>query len=78
MTAETGPIRPEIDMSRIRVGGGAAGFIFAAGTVYIFVTGVPAIRGFFAAAAALGVLLSVALHVVHKLWPARPVTRIPL
>lgn len=63
---------PEINMSRIRVGGGIAGLIFAAGTVYIFVVGVPAIRGFFIWSLIAGALISICLHLVHKCRPARP------
>lgn len=35
-----------ITMHRLRVGGGAAGFIFTAGSVLIFLIGIPAFWGF--------------------------------
>jgi len=67
---------PEINMSQIRVGGGAAGLIFAAGTVYIFVTGVPSVRMFLVWSLVAGSAISIALHFFHKYKPARPITRI--
>jgi hypothetical protein len=64
--------RAEINMSQIRVGGGIPGFIFAAGTVYIFFAGVPELRWFLAGAISLGLVISVALRLFHKYKPARP------
>lgn len=62
----------EINMSRIRVGGGVPGLIFAVGTVYIFVVGVPVVRGFFMWSLIAGALISLGLHVFHTRQPARP------
>lgn len=62
----------EINMSQIRVGGGAIGLIFAAGTVYIFFAGVPPVRWFLAGAGVVGVVISVALRVFHQCRPSRP------
>jgi hypothetical protein len=70
--------RAEINMSRIRVGGGAAGFLFAAGTVYIFFLGVPALRWFLAGALVVGSVISVALRIFHRYKPTRPATTIPI
>jgi hypothetical protein len=72
MTEE--PAYPRIDMSHIRVGGGVAGFIFTAGSVYIFLVGVPALRWFFVWAIVAGAFISIALGLFHKHKPARPVT----
>jgi hypothetical protein len=62
----------EINMSQIRVGGGVAGLIFALGTVYIFVAGVPAVRAFFVWSLVAGAVISIALHLLHRYKPARP------
>jgi hypothetical protein len=64
--------RAEINMSQIRVGGGIPGFIFAAGTVYIFFAGVPELRWFLAGAIPVGLVISIALRVFHKYKPTRP------
>jgi hypothetical protein len=74
--SEAEDLRPEINMSRIQVGGGAAGFIFAVASVYIFLVGVPALRWFFPFAIALGVVISVALRLFHRYRPTRPITPI--
>lgn len=66
----------EINMSQIRVGGGVVGLIFATGTVYIFVMGIPAVRPFFFAAVAAGSLISLALRYIHKHKPARVLPKI--
>jgi hypothetical protein len=66
----------DIDMSHIRVGGGAAGLIFALGTVYIFVTGVPVVRTFFVWSLLAGIVISIALHLFHKYKPARSLPKI--
>jgi hypothetical protein len=68
--------RAEINMSQIRVGGGIPGFIFAAGTVYIFFAGVPALRWFLAGAIAVGLVISIGLRLFHKYRPTRPAATI--
>jgi hypothetical protein len=70
--------RAEINMSQIRVGGGIAGFIFAAGTVYIFFVGVPALRWFLALAIPTGAVISIALRLFHRYKPTRPGAMIAL
>lgn len=70
-SADEGP-RAEINMSQIRVGGGIPGLIFAAGTVYIFVAGIPAVRWFLAGAIAAGAVISIALRLFHRHKPNRP------
>jgi hypothetical protein len=81
MTSSIAPLRQdsgnegphaEINMSQIRVGGGIPGFLFAAGTVYIFFVGVPALRWFLAGAIAAGSVISIALRLFHRYKPARP------
>ena len=46
---------PEINISKIPVGGGVAGIIFSVGSILIFLLGVPVLWYFFALALALGV-----------------------
>jgi hypothetical protein len=70
--------RAEINMSQIRVGGGIPGLIFAAGTVYIFFQGIPAVRWFLAGAIAAGSVLSIVLRLFHRYKPTRPVTTIAI
>jgi hypothetical protein len=50
-----------ITMHRLRVGGGAAGFIFAIGSVLIFLIGIPAFWGFLGVAVLAGALVAVLL-----------------
>ena len=69
-SGDEGP-RAEINMSQIRVGGGIPGFIFAAGTVYVFFAGVPEVRWFLAGAIAVGSVISIALRAFHRYKPAR-------
>jgi hypothetical protein len=59
--------RPKIDMAKIPVGGGIAGLLFAAGTIVIFLLGIPALRWMFAAAILSGCVLALILHFIrHK------------
>ncbi len=85
MTSSIAPIRheagdesprAEINMSQIRVGGGIPGFLFAAGTVYIFSAGVPEVRWFLAAAIAAGSVISIALRLFHRYKPTQPAATI--
>jgi len=67
---------PEINMSRIQVGGGMAGLLFAIGTALIFTVGLPVVRNFLAGSLAAGCVISIALHFFHKYRPARPGCRL--
>ena len=70
MTTRQNPDPPgEINMSHIPVSGGAAGLLFAAGTVYIFFVGLPMVRWFLAAAVVAGVVVSIILYLFHKRRP---------
>jgi hypothetical protein len=60
-----------INMSNIKVGGGIVGLVFSAGTVFIFLAGVPALRWFPVGATILGSVISVALHRFHERKPIR-------
>jgi hypothetical protein len=70
------PPYTDINMSHIQVGGGVMGLLFAAGTAYIFVAGIPTVRWFFFGAIAAGFGISIALRLFHKYKPVRPFTSI--
>jgi len=61
-----GSPHPGISVHNIRVGGGAAGFLFAVGSMLVLLLGVPALRWFFVGAIVLGFGIAVALRLVHK------------
>lgn len=63
------PRRPDIDMHRIPVGGGAAGLIFAIGCCLIFLIGIPALRWFLLGAVAFGAAVGGLLWRWHKNRP---------
>ena len=54
--------RPEIDIAKIKVGGGVAGLIFTIGSMWIFLAGIPALWYFLALAIAAGAGVAVALR----------------
>lgn len=59
--------RPQINLSKIPVGGGIAGAIFALGSMMIFLLGIPVLRYVFPAAIVLGLAVAVILHFArHK------------
>ena len=68
----------EINMSHIRVGGGVPGLIFAGGTVFIFIVGVPLVRPFLVWSLVAGSVISIALPLFHKYKPARPLPKISI
>ena len=53
---------PQINVSRIQGGGGAAGALFAAISMTIFLIGIPALRYFLPAAILLGSGVALAIH----------------
>ena len=57
---------PDANVSKISVGGGAAGLIFTLGMVVILLVGLPPTRWFLAASLALGVVVALILR-----WTAR-------
>ena len=63
---------PQINMSKIPVGGGVAGLFFAAVTVLIFLIGVPVIRYMFPAALLLGGAVSLMIHFGRHKTPGLP------
>ena len=54
--------RPEIDIAKIKVGGGVAGLIFTVGSMWIFLAAIPALWYFLALAIAGGAGVAVALR----------------
>jgi hypothetical protein len=60
------PSHAEIDMARIKVGGGVAGLIFTLGCMWIFLAGVPALWVFLALAIALGAGFAVLLRFTDR------------
>jgi len=56
------PAPPQINMSKIVVGGGLAGALFAGGSMLIFLAGIPLIRLMFPAAILLGCALAMLRH----------------
>jgi|HubBroStandDraft_3_1064219.scaffolds.fasta_scaffold07737_3 hypothetical protein len=59
-------VHPGISVHNIPVAGGAIGFIFALGSILIFLLGIPALRWFLCGALALGLLFALALPLFHK------------
>ena len=55
-------VRPQINASKIVFGGGIAGAIFTAGSMAIFLTGLPILWYLFPAAIVLGCGVALALH----------------
>jgi len=56
---------PLINMSNIKVGGGAVGLLFSVGIVCIFLFGIPSLRWFPAGAGMAGLLIAIALRVMQ-------------
>lgn len=54
--------RPQINMSKIPVGGGVAGAIFVLGSMLILLEGIPALWYFLAGAVALGIGIACVLR----------------
>ena len=57
---------PEINMSRIKVGGDLGGLIFVVGVVVCTLIGVPEARGFFGWSLAGGVVVAAGLFFWHR------------
>jgi hypothetical protein len=62
-----GPVmRPEINISKIPIGGGVAGLMIALTVIVIALIGIPATRLFLLGSAVLGVIIALVLR-----WTAR-------
>jgi len=60
---------PQINMSKIVVGGGIAGAIFTVGSMLIFLIGIPVLRYMFPAAITLGCGVALILHFIRHETP---------
>ena len=64
--------RPQINASKIVVGGGIAGGIFTIGSMLIFLTGLPILRYMFPAALVLGCVVALFRRLVRHKTPGAP------
>ena len=62
---------PQIDSAKIRVGGGIAGAIFTAGTMLIFLLGIPVLRYVFPASIILGGAVALIIHFKRHETPGK-------
>ena len=64
-----GTPNPQINVSKIVVGGGIAGAIFTVGSMVIFLLGIPLLRYIFPAAIVVGCAVALVLHFVRHETP---------
>jgi hypothetical protein len=64
--------RPQINASKLIIGGGIVGAIFAAGSMSILLIGVPILRVMFPAAIVLGGAVALILHFRRHATPGAP------
>jgi hypothetical protein len=64
--------RPQINASKLVVGGGIVGAIFTIGSMLIFLTGLPILRYMFAAALVLGCGIALVRRRVRHKTPGAP------
>jgi hypothetical protein len=63
---------PQINISRIAVGGGIAGAFFTAVSMLIFLMGIPLVRYMFPVAVILGGGIALVLHFARRKTPGIP------
>jgi len=63
---------PQINVSKLAIGGGIVGLIFALGSMGIFFIGIPLLRYMFPAAAVLGCAIALVLRLVRHKTPGAP------
>lgn len=63
---------PQINVSKIQGGGGAAGSLFVVISMLIFLIGIPALRYFLPAAIVLGSAVALAIHFKRHDSPGAP------
>jgi hypothetical protein len=63
---------PQINISKIAVGGGIAGAFFVAVSMLIFLMGIPLVRYMFPVAVVLGGGIALVLHFVRHKTPGMP------
>jgi hypothetical protein len=67
---ESTPV-PQINVSKIPVGGGIAGALFTVGCMLIFLSGIPALLYFLPAAVVLGCGVALVIHFIRHETPGR-------
>ena len=67
-----GSPNPQINVSKIRGGGGVAGALFAFGSMLIFLVGIPRLRFFLLAAIILGCGVALILRFARHETPGKP------
>jgi hypothetical protein len=60
---------PQINISKIQIGGGLAGLFVAAGSMLIFLLGIPLLWYMFPAAIVLGAVVALILHFARHATP---------
>jgi hypothetical protein len=65
-------VSPQINISKIVVGGGVAGAFCAVSSTLIFLVGIPALRYFLPAAIVLGGAIAVIIHCKRYENPGKP------
>ncbi|HTC87963.1 MAG TPA: hypothetical protein VK686_06670 [Bryobacteraceae bacterium] len=63
---------PQINASKLRVGGEIVGAVFAVGTMLIFLTGIPMLRYTFPVAVVLGCIVAIVLRFIPHDNPGTP------
>ena len=63
---------PQINVSKMPVGGGIAGALVVVTSILIFLFGIPSLRIFFPAAIVLGCVVAVIIHFVRHDTPGKP------
>lgn len=66
------PPRPQINASKLRVGGEIVGALFTFGTMLIFLIGIPVLRYLFPVAIVLGIVVALVLRIVKRESPGAP------
>jgi hypothetical protein len=64
--------RPQIDASKLRIGGGIAGIVVTLGSMLIFLIGIPMLRYIFPVAILLGCGVAVFLRFIRHETPGAP------
>ncbi len=64
--------KPQINASKLVIGGGIAGVIFTVGSMLIFLIGIPVLRYIFPAAVVLGCAVALILRFIRHETPGAP------
>jgi len=66
------PSTPQINASKMPVGGGVAGALVVISTMLIFLVGIPAMRYFLIGAIVLGCAVAGIIHFSRRFFPPKP------